>query len=125
MTYKQVCKYLQFHRQDTPTTSTIWCQGLVGSLESEQLTYFKRTRKVHGQDRGDHILDRLQGGKPCCSFGDVHFDARPLAGPVTRAAHGVEEGALLKRPVPPTLAAAEDPAPRAAARLAGPSPTSC
>ena len=47
-TYKQVGKYLQFTVK-TPNYINYPVPGLVGSLESEQLTYFKRTRKVHGK----------------------------------------------------------------------------
>ena len=47
-TYKQVGKYLQFTVK-TPDYINYPVPGQVGSLESEQLTYFKRTRKVHGK----------------------------------------------------------------------------
>lgn len=47
-TYKQVGKYLVF-RVATPNYINYPVPGLVGSLESEHLMYFKQTRKVHGK----------------------------------------------------------------------------
>jgi hypothetical protein len=47
-TYKQVGKYLVF-RVATPNYINYPVPGLVGSLESEHLTYFKQTRSVHGR----------------------------------------------------------------------------
>jgi len=47
-TYREVGKYLVF-RVATPNYINYPVPGLVGSLESEHLTYFKQTRKVHGR----------------------------------------------------------------------------
>jgi hypothetical protein len=56
--------------------------GLVGSLESEHLTYFKRTRKVHGKTVAITSSIGCQGGKR--PYSATFTSTLPPAGPATQ-----------------------------------------
>jgi hypothetical protein len=79
-TYKELGKYLQFTVK-TPDYINYPLPGLAGSLETEHLTYFKRTRKVHGKTVAITSSIACQGKKR--PYSATFTSTLPPAGPAT------------------------------------------
>ena len=94
-TYKQVGKYLQFTVK-TPNYINYPVPGLVGSLESEQLTYFKRTRKVHGKTVAITSSIGCKGNTR--AYSATFTTTLPPAGPATETDTVSKKAALLRGP---------------------------
>jgi hypothetical protein len=79
-TYKEVGKYLQFTVK-TPDYINYPLPGLAGSLETEKLTYFKKTRTVHGKTVAITSSIACQGKKR--PYSATFTSTLPPAGPAT------------------------------------------
>jgi hypothetical protein len=79
-TYKEVGRYLVF-RVATPDYINYPVPGLVGSLESEHLTYFKQTRTVRGKTVAITSSIGCQGSKR--PYSATFTSTLPPAGPAT------------------------------------------